>query len=70
MTSKDNNSKNDSNKQSQDSTEASRPEEDYGEILREKLKGKQPIPDVRIETFPEISIRGVKSTEKGQKGKT
>lgn len=70
MISKDNNSKNNSNQQSQDSTETSQPEENYGEILRKKLKDKKLIPDVRMTTFPDISIRGVKSTGKGQKGKT
>ena len=70
MSSEDNTSKNGSSTESQGSTEANQSEKDYGEILREKLKGKQPIPDVRVKTFPEISIRGVKSTGKGRKGKS
>ena len=44
--------------------------DNYGEILQEKLKNKKPIPDLRIDIFPEIKIGGVKGSEEEKKDKT
>ena len=70
MSSENNKNNSESGKKIQNLSEASQSEKDYGQTIREKLKRKKPIPVIRIEEFPEITIRGVKETEKKQKGNT